>query len=407
VNVNDAQRMILSSAFHNGPDVFDSVPPSDLADPWRGVALALAAIHTRREQVTIASLTTECVKRGFLPRIETWMMGPIDSAAAVRCWMEATGRERIEAAISRARLMLDADTDTDPFVIASDLIDTLGEVERPAVETEPSWWTYEEVMGFAEQPVEWVIPDLLARRDRLMLTGKEGSGKSTLLYQIALCAGFGISPVDARVRYPRQRVTILDVENSHETQVATSYRLMHRRIHRLTEDHTPPDVRLLRIRDIDLVSPTQRQVLIDAVDATQPDLLIMGSGYKLVDASEDWRVMATSLQRTADKAKARTGCAVIIETHAGHGTQGDRNGYRPDGSSLWLRWPEFGHGLGEHPDHVDILEHVRWRNDRVVGRDWPAGWERDPHGLPWRPIAPDEWEARDLTPASTGGGWNH
>src|SRR5699024_3989203 len=43
---------------------------------------------------------------------------------------------------------------------------------------------------------DWVVPGLLARGDRFVLTGAGGTGKSTLLRQIAVCAAAGIPPLD-------------------------------------------------------------------------------------------------------------------------------------------------------------------------------------------------------------------
>jgi hypothetical protein len=43
---------------------------------------------------------------------------------------------------------------------------------------------------------DWLIPDLLERRDRLILTGEEGLGKSYLLRQIAIMAAAGLDPFD-------------------------------------------------------------------------------------------------------------------------------------------------------------------------------------------------------------------
>lgn len=42
-------------------------------------------------------------------------------------------------------------------------------------------WTYNEFVSQDLPPVEWVIPDLLAREDRLVLTGTEGAGKALAL----------------------------------------------------------------------------------------------------------------------------------------------------------------------------------------------------------------------------------
>jgi hypothetical protein len=45
-----------------------------------------------------------------------------------------------------------------------------------------------------DDPEDWVIPGLLAREDRLILTGAEGLGKMMLLRQIAVCAAAGLDP---------------------------------------------------------------------------------------------------------------------------------------------------------------------------------------------------------------------
>jgi replicative DNA helicase len=399
LTVNAAQKMVLSAAFHSGPEVFDHVPPDSLADPFRQIALALAAMHARHEPITLVSLTTECARRGFAPHIERWMMGPVTSEAATREWLAASSRERLMQTITRAQQMLDSSDDVDHYAIASDMRLVLDGIETPDITTDDPAYSYEEVLGLAEKPVEWVIPDLLARRERMVLTGTEGRGKSMLVYQIAFCAAYGVSPVDPRSRFDRRRVVILDVENSHETQVVNLYKILHTRMHRLVTDHTPPDIHLLRQREIDLTSPVHRAGLIANLDVLQPDLVILGSGYKLIDATADYRVMAVTLQGALDTIKNRYGCAVIMETHAGHGFDNDRNGMRPDGSSYWLRWPEFGHGVAEvSRDRPDVLKNHRWRNDRPVGRTWPAGWERDEYGLPWRAVQPDEWDALDLEP---------
>jgi replicative DNA helicase len=210
---------------------------------------------------------------------------------------------------------------------------------------------------------------------------------------------------------------VLDVENSHETQVAWAYRKVHDGIHRgvfgIDDDRSAPDVSLLSLRDIDLLAPMQRALFLDLIEELQPDLLVMGSGYKLVDFTDDWRAMAEAVHRTVDRVKARVGCAVLIETHAGHGTMNDRNGLRPEGSANWMKWPEFGHGLAPTKNE-SIYTVVRWRKDRPpYGKNWPMAWERGGAGLPWRAIDEGEWLARDLDsilPSSggtKGGGWGH
>ena len=66
--------------------------------------------------------------------------------------------------------------------------------------------------------------------------------------------------------------------------------------------------------------------------------------------------------------------AARLRAIAGHGTgaDGSRN-VRPAGTSLWLRWPEFGYGLRAGSDYdprTRAVQFVPWRGDRSE-RDWP------------------------------------
>src|SRR5690625_23356 len=60
---------------------------------------------------------------------------------------------------------------------------------------------------------DWIIPNLLERQDRLVITGGEGSGKSFLVQQIAILAAAGIHPTTFQTINPI-RVLVVDAENS-------------------------------------------------------------------------------------------------------------------------------------------------------------------------------------------------
>ena len=59
---------------------------------------------------------------------------------------------------------------------------------------------------------DWVIDGLMARGERLILTGEEGLGKSTLQRQIAMCSAAGIEPFNGQSIEPRT-VLLIDAEN--------------------------------------------------------------------------------------------------------------------------------------------------------------------------------------------------
>lgn len=386
-----AERMLLSAAFHDHPEVLDELDLARMSDRYRGIAHAIRALAGRGEQVTIGTLTSECMTRGADPAIATWLMGPVGPETALAAWTSAVGAVGVERAVLRAGQRLDEGVD--PWHAYDQLVSEVHELPRPAGVDGPAWWTWDEVVAMQGHDEPWVLPGLLQRGERVVLTGVEGGGKTTLAYQLAMGAAYGVSPMDCARTFTPARVMVLDVENWHETQVATHLRTFDVAYRRhVAPGFTDPAMVLLKARHIDLMAADQRRMLLDAVDAFAPDLLVMGSGYKLVGV-EEWRVMATAIQRTADEARARSGCAVVIETHAGHGKDGDRNGMRPDGSSYWMRWPEFGIGLVmvQSTKGRWVVEMKRWRGDRVTGRDWPAGW-RSGGQLPWTPLTEGELE---------------
>ncbi|MGN6128644.1 MAG: hypothetical protein ACTHON_18975, partial [Humibacter sp.] len=90
------------------------------------------------------------------------------------------------------------------------------------------------------------------------------------------------------------------------------------------------------------------------------------------------------MTRVLDNLRAEHGCAIVMETHSPHGYQGSRS-LRPIGSSLFMRWPEFGYGLKAEKDSTERFHFVPWRGPRD-GRDWPqilvrGGYEE----WPWAP----------------------
>lgn len=392
----DAQNHILSSAFHNGPEVWQLVDPSELADMYREVGAAMKAITDKGKVVDMATLSAECARRGISTNANRWLLYPIPASDAYRVFSDARARMRIEQALLRGAQQI-ADG-ADHWDIADELVGGISGLERPAVTREKQWHDWSEVMAMDPGEPNWVMPGLLAHDERLVLTGMEGHGKSTLVYQLLLGAAYGVSPLDPTKRFTPQRVLVLDVENVVETQIAAQYRMMQAAYRsKATDAFRTPDIRLMRNRYIDLSRPGDRRALIDVAEQVQPDLLFMGSGYRLADGTQDHRTVAMSIQQTADTIRANTGCAVIIETHAGHGFQNDRNGWRPDGSSYWMRWPEFGFGLAPVKVRSGRMARiVKWRGDRVVGRDWPAGFKGG-GVMPWLPVEEAEIEMDEVS----------
>jgi replicative DNA helicase len=87
----------------------------------------------------------------------------------------ARRRELVAAAI-RLRQRAE-DLEADPQALASEAVNTLTRVRdlgAPDIETQ----TLGELMHKPDDPYDWVIPQLLERMDRLVITGEEGLGKA-------------------------------------------------------------------------------------------------------------------------------------------------------------------------------------------------------------------------------------
>ena len=206
---------------------------------------------------------------------------------------------------------------------------------------------------------DWVIPDLLERTDRILLTGPEGGGKSTLLRQIAVQAAAGIHPF-THVEIPPLRVLLLDLENS-ERQVRRALTPL-----RITAAGAADDSLTVAVhpQGLDLNDPTDVATLTHLIATVQPELVVGGPIYKLVGGDPTEEQPAKAAAMTLDRLRVAYGFALALETHQPHGTGSDRP-ERPYGASLWKRWPEFG----LHISAEGLLRHWRGARDE---RDWPA-----------------------------------
>jgi len=228
--------------------------------------------------------------------------------------------------------------------------------------------------------VEWVIPGLLARGERLCLTGAEGLGKTTLARQIAISAANGAHPLTAADIEP-VKVLILDAENSEAQWGRTSRRMWETA--RLRRPDVAPQCRLVAadaglVIDL-LASPAP---FVSLVAQARPDLLIVGPLYRLASESTQAEDVCIRVLAALDSARREAGCAVILEAHSGHGrdTDGVRQ-VRPAGSSALLRWPEVGIGIRQSETDAHCVDVVRWRGDRE-SREWPARLARGTR-MPW------------------------
>lgn len=217
---------------------------------------------------------------------------------------------------------------------------------------------------------DWLIDDLVERGDRIIVTGAEGAGKSELNRQIGMAPAAGLHPFTLQPVRP-VRTLLLDVENSKAQVKRALRRVSDAAGDRYHGDHLRIE---LRPEGIDLTTEEGRVDLYDLLAANAPvELLIAGPIYKLATGDPNTEGVARLVIATFDRIRAEHGCAVILEGHSPHASNGNTRPTRPFGASLWLRWPEFGLNLGKD----GRLTH--WRGPRDE-RDWP---DRLVRSEPW------------------------
>lgn len=250
-----------------------------------------------------------------------------------------------------------------------------------------------EFISIVDPPDEWVIPGLLERSDRLIWTGFEGLGKSVMTRELAVAAAAGIHPFTDELFDPR-RVLFIDCENP-DRKSRRHFRKLER-VARWKGRPVPEGIlRILqRPAGVDLTREDGAAWLVERVTAHKPDLLVVGPLYRLHATDTNEESAARAIVTALDAARIKADCALITEAHAGHGDAALKRSVRPAGSSLFLRWPEFGYGLkplGEADEngHHRTACITAWRGPREE-RHWPreVRWGNGEAEWPWVPVKP-------------------
>lgn len=220
----------------------------------------------------------------------------------------------------------------------------------------------------------WVLPGLLEEGDRVIFTGTEGLGKSVLIRQLCVSLAAGIQPFTTNLLDHAAPVLIVDLENGIR-QVTRSLRILETATRKIADVNASDWLLWVQIRrGIDLLEPSDRRWLLRRVDEIQPRLLAIGPVYKMHAGDPNDERDIRQVQQILDEITNR-GTALILEHHAGHGEWGKARSMRPAGSSLWLRWPEFGYGIAldtdDHAEQERVVTVKPWRGPREE-RAWPA-----------------------------------
>ena len=296
-------------------------------------------------------------------------------AAIVRAWsikrqFEFVGRQIVAEA---------ANPSLDPGW-ADGVVSKLAGIRDASVAEDVTALTLRELLEQEDDEPEWLLPGLMERRDRLILTGEEGLGKSHLMRQFAVYGAAGLHPFNLDIKIPPIKAAIIDNENS-PSQVRRRMRPMVDYARRY--GHDPQDrVMVDCVGRMDITRDKDLAKIHQFLDAMQPDLVIIGPLYRLTPRALQTDDEASPVLAALDTIRER-GCALLTEAHAGHavGKSGQRD-MRPRGSSALMGWPEFGYGL-RNIGTEGYCDLVPWRGNREE-RDWPQRMRRG-DGFRWTP----------------------
>lgn len=382
----DAERAVVGAVLAR-PDLVAEVAAvvdhGDFYKPANGhVFAAVLDLHDRGERWDGRAVLNTCAARG----------APVEAVDIVEAQAAYTGAWRAHAGrvadLRARRELLGTLTDaagqaTDPAVDVGDLVAgvlrRLDSIDRPASRVPTSLSTLDVVADRSVDTSPWVVPGLLRQGWRAVVVGLEGSGKSVLARQFAVCTAAGIHPLHYKP-IPPLATLLVDLENPADvvTSGAKQLRDQSGRLGMKSWVWEEPG-------GIDLASRRHRAELDAICAATNPSLVCLGPMYKAFHAggkvTEEQAVR--EVQSVLDDLRTRHGFALLLEHHAPHdasnGTSAGRR-LRPYGSSLWLRWPEFGLGLQPDEKHPRKVMHLkRWRGDRTAA-SWP---DRIEHGTTW------------------------
>lgn len=305
-------------------------------------------------------------------------------AAIVADW--AVRRELVHISSAIADLATGRASTVDAADAVDQAKELLGRVDLPTGSVAPDP-DIDSFIAMHDTDYDWLIPGFLERRDRMIVTAGEGAGKSTLLRQIAVCAAAGLHPW-TKAQVPPINVTIVDIENQ-PRQIVRALKTV---VANTGISYDPQRLRIAsRAGGIDLGSRVDRRWLMDHCIANAAELLVIGPLYRMQESTANTRDpggedMARRITAALDDLRVRCDVTLLMETHAPHSKDGFGRDLRPYGSSLWMRWPEFGIGLARKDrDNHDEFEIEHWRGPRDE-RVWPRELHKRAGKWPWTPV---------------------
>lgn len=353
---------------------------------FAGITKMMALGHPV-DAITVGAKLGEWGVRGLSPTDLHMLVAETPSSARIGQYADVVHSDALRRSIRVAgqhALQGAESSEFDPGEILARTINEFQTIQAGATSTEMNAQTLRQVLSGVDE-YDWVIPSLLERRDRLVLTGGEGAGKSTFVRQLAIASAAGVHPTTFE-RVQPVKVLVIDAENSEKQWRRAARWLVTLAGREGTVD--PADaVNLVCAPRLDLTRDAHLGQVHRLLDRHQPDVLFIGPLYRLTPRAITNDDDASPLLAALDTLRDR-GVALVMEAHAGHalGAGGERD-LRPRGSAALMGWPEFGYGIRVDRDSDGMLYNfVPWRGDRDQ-RDWPQRMRRGAQGeWPWVPV---------------------
>jgi len=375
-------------------DLIAVVDPSDFYAPAHQAAyLAMCELHDRGRPIDPITLKAQAVGVEISDLLTYQNATPSITAysAYADLVIEASRRRRMIARYSE--LIEDVYRGGDiEQILGSDV--SADRLIAPRSAEIRDLWALDAFMGRANNIIDdrpWLLPGTIKALWRVILVAPEGWGKAVLMRFLAVHAAAGRDPWNPARFIEPSRVLYVDVENA-ESSIAHQVRISNRMMIVDIVSEAADNMHIWhREGGIDLRQRRTQAEFEAVLQKVRPQIVFAGPLYKMYrrKASEDMEQAALGFVEVLDDLRVRYGFAIMLEHHAPKGNGGGYREMNPFGSSLFMRWPEFGLTL-EPVGHVDPTDDryemkvSRFRRDREVA-DWPDAIIRGaPQGnTPW------------------------
>lgn len=406
----DAESALIGAMVLNrdaAAKALDMVLPADFYRPLHGhIFAAMESLYRRGDPITTVAVADELTRFGLPMNDPSELLGMVSSTpgahgttnyAEIIVRHAASRRVVVIGQLAQAKVVEKAD----PYELIDDLQAELAAIDIPVSMDRQESVTLDEVILDAERSAPWVIPGVIRTDWRVVLVAGEGSGKSTLLRQIAACAAQGVHPFRTSQDMQAVRVLLVDLENPAAAIAETGAPLVRLLRQRRGDDYDPDNLRIFRRpAGLDLRSRRDRSELEREIMLQQPQLVVIGPGYKMIHRRDRGRSNESHEEATEpvllalDDLRIRHKFALMVEHHAPQGSGGSRE-LRPYGSQRWMAWPEMGRTMRQDGEPW-VYKLGFFRGDRLKN-DWPTALHRSDR-MPPNAREPWPWEGSWNTP---------